>query len=246
MTSNSSDTIKDNYIPGFSNKPADYREYRARVSLYKRKMERLKRPKEATINLLTSLTGTASKLVEHDSDKLIESSGTGFDEVIRLLDRSFKYDQRVECPRALDKFFYQLLRRSEQTLMSYITEFRDARREIEKHNIQLPEEVLAYILLKRAGLTQEQKQLVMTQVGTDKMTESNMEEALYFLFGQDYRGRAHDTNPKARANPAGSGNSQPMPWTMMMTTTMKRSISMRRTSTLSMSTSLTMPRSWPL
>ena len=94
---NSTEILKDNYIPIFSNQPADYREYRARVTLYKMKMELQKRPKEAVINLLTSL-------VEHDATKLIEASA-GFDQVIKLLDQNFQYDDRVECPKAMDRFF---------------------------------------------------------------------------------------------------------------------------------------------
>ena len=184
----SPDTLKDNYIPIFSNRPADYREYRARVLLYKMKMKLQKKPKEAVINLLTSLTGAAWKLVERDVEKLIESE-SGFDDTIALLDRSFKYNDRVECPKAIDRFFYQLTRRPEQTLMSFATEFRDARQEIEKHGIVIPEEIRAYTLLKRANLTQEQRQLVLTKIGDSRMTENAVEEALYYLLGQDYRGR---------------------------------------------------------
>ena len=100
---NSTEILKDNYIPIFSNRPADYREYRARVTLYKMKMDLQKRPKEAVINLLTSLTGASWKLVEHDATKLIEASD-GFDQVIKLLDQNFQYDDRVECPKAMDRF----------------------------------------------------------------------------------------------------------------------------------------------
>ena len=43
---------------------------------------------------------------------------------------SFKYDERVEQPRAFEKFFYSLSRRGEQTLMSYRTEHRECLREV--------------------------------------------------------------------------------------------------------------------
>ena len=194
------DIVKDNYIPIFSNRPADYREYRARIMLYKYKMKLQKKPKEAVVNLLTSLTGPAWKLVERDADKLIESE-TGFDDTIALLDRSFKYNDRVECPKAIDRFFYQLSRRPEQTLMNFVTEFRDARQEIEKHGIVLPEEIRAYTLLKRAGLSQEQKQMILTKIGDNRMTESAVEEALYYLLGQDYRGRTFHDRGKGKGRP---------------------------------------------
>ena len=197
---NGNDIVKDNYIPIFSNRPADYREYRARIMLYKYKMKLQKKPKEAVVNLLTSLTGPAWKLVERDADKLIESE-IGFDDTIALLDRSFKYNDRVECPKAIDRFFYQLSRKPEQTLMNFVTEFRDARQEIEKHGIDLPEEIRAYTLLKRAGLSQEQKQMILTKIGDNRITESAVEEALYYLLGQDYRGRTFHDRGKGKGRP---------------------------------------------
>eukprot|EP00434_Breviolum_minutum_P043367 symbB.v1.2.038652.t1/scaffold6095.1/size20955/1 len=169
------DVIKDSYIPIFTNRPADYREYRARIMLYKQKMDLQKRPKEATINLLTSLSDIAWRQVEHLAATTPEAAD-GFDQVLRVLDKTFKYDDRVEMPKAIDRFFYQLGRRNEKTLMSYTADYREAYRELQKHKIKLPEEVCAWILLKRSGLSAEQRQMVMTQVGTD-MTEANVEEA---------------------------------------------------------------------
>ena len=182
------DVIKDSYIPIFNNRPGDYREYRARVLLYKQKMDLQKRPKEATINLLTSLSDIAWRQVEHLASSAPEASD-GFDQVLRVLDKTFKYDDRVEMPKAIDRFFYQLGRRNEQTLMSYTADYREAYRDLQKHKITLPDAVCAWILLKRSGLSAEQRQMVMTQVGTN-MTEANIEEAFYLLYGQDYRGRA--------------------------------------------------------
>ena len=59
------DTTKDSYIPLFSNRPQDYREWRQRICLYKKKLDLQKKPKEATLNLLTSLTGVSWRQVEH-------------------------------------------------------------------------------------------------------------------------------------------------------------------------------------
>ena len=183
------DVIKDSYIPIFTNRPGDYREYRARIMPYKQKMDLQKRPKEATINLLTSLTDIAWRQVEHLATSAPEASD-GFDQVLRVLDRTFKYDDRVEMPKAIDRFFYQLGRRNEQTLMSYTADYREAYRDLQKHKISLPDEVRAWILLKRSGLSAEQRQMVMTQVGVN-MTEANIEEAF-----QDYRGRVSLGNPQ--------------------------------------------------
>ena len=183
------DVIKDRYIPIFTNGPGDYREYRARVMLYKQKMELQKRPKEATINLLTSLTDIAWRQVEHLATSAPEAAD-GFDHVLRVLDKTFKYDDRVEMPKAMDGFFYQLGRRNEQTLMSYTADYREAYRDLQNCKISLPDEVRAWILLKRSGLSADQRQMVMTQVGINMM-EASVEEAFYLLYGQDYRGRAN-------------------------------------------------------
>ena len=99
------DIVKDSYIPVFSNKPEDYREWRARIALYRRKME-IQKKEEACINLMTSLTGIAWRQIEHLVDKASEDKD-GFDLILRQLDQTFKYDDQVEMPRAFEKFFYQ-------------------------------------------------------------------------------------------------------------------------------------------
>ena len=181
----SSDVVRDSFIPLFDGKPSSYREYRQRLVLYHKKMKLNKKPVEATINLLTSLTGNAWRQVQHLSESATESE-EGFQTVLEALDKAFKYDDRVEMPRALDKFFYGLVRRPDQTLLSYCSDHREALRDIQKHGITLPAEVEGWILLRRSGLSQEQRQLIQAQV-QDKFTPERIEETMYFLFGQDYR-----------------------------------------------------------
>jgi len=45
--------------------------------------------KEATINLLTSLTGLAWRQIEHDADKLADEE-EGFTRALKMLDACFK------------------------------------------------------------------------------------------------------------------------------------------------------------
>ena len=184
----SAEFVRDNYIPVFDNKPSSYREYRQRLMLYFKKMKLLKRTSEATINLLTSLTGTAWARVEHLSETAPDKEN-GFDLVLAELDKAFRYDNRVEMPRAIDKYFYALQRRPDQTLLQYTGEARDAVRELEKHGIALPSEVQGYILLKKSGLSPEQKQLILSQVGA-KLTPDKIEESMFFLLGQDHKAAA--------------------------------------------------------
>eukprot|EP00435_Cladocopium_sp_Y103_P016107 s2023_g4.t1 len=183
------ETMKDTYIPIFSNKPGDYKEWRSRINLYRMKLEIQGKTKEATINLLTSLSGVAWKQVEHNVESYIEDKD-GFAKVLSVLDKAFKYDDRVEMPRALEKFFYSMGRCNDQTLMSYCAEHREALRELERHNIKIPEDVVGWLLLRRSGLTLEQKQLIQSREPDLKVDK--IEENMYFLLGQDYKGKSGD------------------------------------------------------
>ena len=194
------DTIKDTYIPVFNNKPEDYREWRQRINLYKKKLSLQGKDKEAVINLLTSLQGVAWRQVEHQVDKLMEDAD-GFKKTLELLDAAFRYDARVEMPRALEKFFYTISRKSDQTLLTYVSDHREALREVEKHGIQIPENVSGWLLLRRSGLTTEQKQLIQSRCGDLKDYE--VEQAMYYLLGQDY---------KTRVQPMMGGKGRPHRW----------------------------------
>ena len=183
------DLQKDTYIPIYNNKPGDYREWRARILLYKKKLDLQKKSKEACINLMTSLTGIAWRQIEHLVDKAAEAEN-GFDLVLAELDKTFKYDDQVEMPRAFEKFFYGCNRRDGQTLINYVADHREALMEVEKHGISIPDRVAGWILLRRSGLSTEQKQMVQGRAADFKQT--SVVEALYFLFGQDYKGKASD------------------------------------------------------
>ena len=184
-TSGSVEVTKDNFIPLFTNNPREYREWRARISLYGKKVAVQNKTKEATINLLTSLQGIAWRQVEHNADKLAEDA-EGFAKVLQILDVVFKYDDRVEARRALENFFYAAGRQPQQTLLSYAADHREKKREVERHGIKVPESISGWLLLRRAGLTADQRHLVMSQCGSNTET-MKVEEVMYFLFGQDYR-----------------------------------------------------------
>ena len=174
-----------------------------RIGLYHRKMVLQNKKKEATINLLTSLSGLAWRQVEHNADKLVDEE-EGFSRVLQMLDACFKYNEKVEMPRAFEKFFYSLHRHPSQTLLSYTTEHREHLREIEKFGVKIPTSVAGWLLLRRAGLTVEQRQLVQTHVGAT-MDELKIEEAMFLLFGQDYRRTTNEPSRGFRGKGASTG-----------------------------------------
>ena len=134
----------DTCIPVFNNR-VDYREWRQRIMLCKRKLALQGKEKEAILNLLTSLHGVAWKQVEHL--RVLWSPPTASRRYT-----AFKYDCRVEMPRALEKFFYQLTRRGNQTLQSYCSDHKEQLREIEKFGIQILDSVSGRMLLRRSRL----------------------------------------------------------------------------------------------
>ena len=186
------EVVRDNYIPVFDGQPSSYKEYRKRVNLYYKKMTLANKKTEATINLLTSLAGPVWKQVEHLADSAPDDEN-GFSLVLQELDRVYQYDSRVEMPKAFERFFYGVNRPSGQTLIQYCSDHREAARELERHDVKLPDPVGGWLL-------------VMSQVDNKKLSVATVEQALFYFFGQDYkstrtegprasgRGRAYQQN----------------------------------------------------
>ena len=155
-----STSTKDTYIPLFSGAPQDYKEWRKRIHVYFKKMEITNRKAEAVLNLIGSLQGTAWKLVE---DFNLDDAGkdTAFRDILKKLDSAFQYDARVQLPNDFDNYF-NMHRTPGQTLLQYVTTHDELYRRIGDHN-NLPVAVQGWHLLRRANLSKEQRQLVMTQ-----------------------------------------------------------------------------------
>ena len=182
---------KDTYIPVFTNRPQDYREWRQRINLYRRKLELQNKSKEAVLNVLTSLHGVAWRQLEPKVETILAKEDGGFDLVLAELDATFRYNEDVEMPRAFERFFYGLNRKPDQTLLAYVADHREALHEVEKHGVQISDKASGWILLRRSGLSSEQKQLIQSQC--PKLSYDKVVEAMFFLLGQDYKSRSTDS-----------------------------------------------------
>ena len=147
-----SNFTKDSFIPLFDGQPSSYQEWRKRISIYHLKMKMHKRQAEAVLNLIGSLHGTAWKLVESFDLTKVDKEGA-FDDVLKLLDAAFKYDNHG--------YFSHLGRRPGETLLSFVTEHDEKLRKIEEHGIKIPPEVQGWLPLKKANITREHRQLVV-------------------------------------------------------------------------------------
>ena len=178
------DTQRDNNVPAFSGVLAEYREYRRRIKLYMGKMRILKREAEGVLNMLGALSGTAWKLMEN-YDLADAEKPDAAERILKVLDKAFEYDSRVQLPQDFDKFFTHLHRRPGQTLLQYVTDFDECYRKLEEHKITLPGPVQGWHLMRRAGLSKEQRQLIVTQAPT--LERNKVQEAMYLILGQDHR-----------------------------------------------------------
>jgi hypothetical protein len=133
-------STRDSYIPIFDGAPANYQEWRKRITIYGKKMELTNCKGECVLNLLGSLQGTAWKLVE-DFHLEKTSRDTAFKGILALLDTAFQYDSRVEMPADFPAHFESHGRRSGQSLLQPITDHDERLRHLEKHGVKLPAEV---------------------------------------------------------------------------------------------------------
>ena len=88
-------------------------------------MKILKREAEGVLNMLGALGGTAWKLMEN-YDLADAEKPDATDRILKVLDKAFEYDSRVQLPQDFDKFFTHLHRRPGQTLLQYVTDRRSA------------------------------------------------------------------------------------------------------------------------
>ncbi|CAJ1363562.1 unnamed protein product [Effrenium voratum] len=163
----------DSHVPVFSNLHKDYREYRKRAELYKKKMERAGRQQEVVFNLVTLMTGRDWDLVD-DMEMADLQKEHALDKVFARLDSAFEPDLMTELPDDFEAFFVKLQRKAGQTLQEYETEFgRVELRLRASHQVELPEKVKAWWFLRRSGVSREQRQMAMTQIGTDSKVDAS-------------------------------------------------------------------------
>ena len=119
----------------------------------------------------------ALTLPENDESKIREKvfdqiklddlkKDTGFNTLLEFLDKHLAKDDLAD---SLEKFaeFQDLKRAEGQTINEYITVFDSKYRKIEKKNMILPPEILAFKLLRKANITKEEKQLVLTGMNNE-------------------------------------------------------------------------------
>ena len=145
------------------------------------------------MNLLGSFSGTAWKLRE-DFDIEQAENDKVLDHILTRLDSAFRYDSKVELPMDFSAYFEHLQRRQGQTLLQFVTDHDAKLKQVEKHGVKLPDTVQGWHLLTKSGLTREQKQMIMTQ--STSLERAKVQEAMYAILGQDYKGGGQSVNSR--------------------------------------------------
>ena len=148
--------------------------------------------------------------------------------ILEELDKTFQYDDQVqvEMPRAFEKFFYDgLSRRDGQTLINYVADHREYLMEVERHGVNIPEKVAGWLLLRRAGLTMEQKQLVQGRAKELDHLVPPKPSSARTIKGKSHEGR----NWRGKEPPRdGEDNTKATPWKrptrLLMTKLWRRSM----------------------
>ena len=115
---------------------------------------------------------------------------------MKTLDKAFQYDARVRLPQDFDEYFSHLSRKPGETLLSFITNNDKKAAAGRGHGIKiLDEEVQGWLLLKKANVNREQRQMVVTQA--PKLEKLRVQESLYLILGQDHKAAVslHDRRP---------------------------------------------------
>ena len=171
-------------IPEFSGRSNDYKEYRKRVLLYERKMDLAGRKSETAFNIMSSLKNRAWDVCEDLAMDVLESD-RAMKEILQRLDAVFKYDAIIELPQDFENFFIQMQRKRNETMQEYTANFERQLRRLAAYEVQLPEKVIGWYYLRRAGLTQRQRQLIMSTITTSTLSLDSVRKAVNFVIGQD-------------------------------------------------------------
>ena len=91
----------------------------------------------------------------------------GLQKLITFLDKEYKKEEIAEVYDAWSKFD-KLNRSSGETMENYLREFDKCQKQIKKFGIEMPDPVLAFQLLDYSGISQSEKQIVLTGVDYSK------------------------------------------------------------------------------
>ena len=153
----------------------DYQSWKSDVKVWKVFTDT--KPDKVGAAVYLSLKGKAREVVRGLT--IEEMTTNGFDRIIAELDKVYLKDETTRAYCAF-KDFFEFNRSAGQNFSDFIAVFDQKYREIKKYNMELPDGVQAFFLLKSANISQESEKLART---TAKLEYTDMREKLMRIFG---------------------------------------------------------------
>jgi len=182
MNRRSGPTPRAPVFSGKTDDPKYWREWLARVRLWRKKCRFLVDPSELATLILCELTEEAAEFFEEWTDKELGVFDTddGLDKLIATLRPRFGQEailRRKEVVREYEKRW----RHSGETMKQYIQRFGDLRRKLQAVGVLLPEDYLAQRLLERARLWPQEETAVLGACNQEYAWEPIVKQ-LVFMF----------------------------------------------------------------
>ena len=135
------------------------------------------KPEKVGLSVYLSLKGQARDVVRHLKPSEIGAEG-GYEKIMAELDKVYLKDNTTQAFCAF-KDFYEYKRSAGQHFAEFIVEYDQKYRKVEKYEMELPQGVQAFFLLKAANLTVESEKLARA---TAKLDYKDMREKLSRIF----------------------------------------------------------------
>jgi hypothetical protein len=136
--------------------------------------------KKQALAVTLLLKGQAKAIaLEIDSSELHDANG--MTTLLKTLDKAFQKDE-TDIAYSVYTNFESLQRLEGQSMSEYIVEFERLYNLCRKHNMELPDAVLSFKILDKAGLPQKDKQLEL--IAANDLNFQNMKSALKQIFGE--------------------------------------------------------------
>ena len=126
----------------------------------------------------------------------------GLDTLLRFLDEHLKKDDLADSFEKFEKF-EDFQRHDSMSITEYFASFDSRYRKIEKLNMTLPSEILAFKLLKKSNISKEEKNLVLTGIDYENKATlyDQAKKSLKKLKG-DIAGGGSSLGPSIKLEPA--------------------------------------------
>ena len=177
----------------------NYRSYRRRVKIFK--MCCTKRGAacvgEGALLMLQLLEGHAWTACESIEIESFEDAEDPFEDILQALDKLYHYDDQVELPNRIEKFFQEFGRLKGENLQEYLLRHQQEVSRLKELGVELPDMIVGWHMLARSGVPPWQLPTVRSAC-KQRLSSDKVREALVMMFGADSKPNVKDIPIRGR------------------------------------------------